>query len=64
MALQGCLILSSLYTNISSVGAKPYLRKKKITEPLINSTFNHGLPEGPSYPVLTIIKELWRQFES
>ena len=38
--------------------------KKTITKPLINSTFNHGLPEGPSYPVLTIIKELLRQFES
>ena len=30
--------------------------KKRITEPLINSTFNHGLHEGPSYAVLTIIK--------
>ena len=29
----------------------------------INSTFNHGLHEGPSYTVLTIIKELLRQFE-
>ena len=37
--------------------------KKTITKPLINSTFNHGLPEGPSYPVLAIIKELLRQFE-
>ena len=38
--------------------------KKRITKPLINSTFNHGLHEGPSYTVLTIIKELLRQFES
>jgi hypothetical protein len=38
--------------------------KKRITKPLINSTFKHGLHEGPSYTVLTIIKELLRQFES
>ena len=38
--------------------------KKTFTKPLMNSTFNHGLPEGPSYPVPTIIKELLRQFES
>ena len=38
--------------------------KKTITKPLINSYFNLGLPEGPRYPVLTIIKELLRQFES
>ena len=38
--------------------------KKTITKPLINSTFNHGLHEGSSYTVLTIIKELLRQFES
>ena len=38
--------------------------KKTITKPLINSSFNSGLPKGPSYPVPTIIKELLRQFES
>ena len=35
-----------------------------VIKPLINSTFNHGLPEGPSHPVLTIIKELLTEFES
>ena len=39
-------------------------RAVTITKPLINSTFNHGLHEGPCYTVLTIIKELLRQFES
>ena len=34
--------------------------KKTITKPLRNKTFNHGLPEGPSHPVLTIIIELLR----
>ena len=38
--------------------------KKRITKPLINSTFNNGLHEGPSYTVPTIITELLRQFES
>ena len=38
--------------------------KRTLTKPLINSTFNHSLPEGPSYPVLIIIKELLRQFKS
>ena len=38
--------------------------EKRITKPLINSTFNHGLHEGPSYTVLTIIKEFLRQYES
>ena len=38
--------------------------KKTITKPLINRTFNHGLPEGPNFPMLTIIKELLKQFES
>ena len=38
--------------------------KKKITKPLKNSTFNHGLHEGPSYTVLNIIKDLLTQFES
>ena len=38
--------------------------KNRITKPLINSTFNHGMHEGPSYTVLTIITELLRQFES
>ena len=37
--------------------------KKRITKPLINSTFKHGLHEGPSYTVLAIIKELLRQVE-
>ena len=35
-----------------------------INKPLINISFNLSMPEGPSYPVLTIIKELFRQFES
>ena len=43
---------------------KPLPEKKTITKPLLNRTFNHGLPEGPIYPVLTIIKELLRPFES
>ena len=30
--------------------------KKTITKPVIDSTFNLCLPEGPRYPVLTIIK--------
>ena len=38
--------------------------KKRITKPLINSTIDHGLHEGPSYTVLTIIKELLKQFKS
>ena len=38
--------------------------KKRITTALKNITFNHGLHEGPSYAVLTIIKELLGQFES
>ena len=38
--------------------------EKTITKPLINSTFSHGLPVGLSYPVLTIIRELLRQFKS
>ena len=38
--------------------------KKRITKPLMNSTLDHGLHEGPSYTVLTIIKELLRQFKS
>ena len=38
--------------------------KKRITKPLTNSTFNHGLHEGPSYTVLIIIKEFLRQYES
>ena len=38
--------------------------KKRITKPLINSTLEHGLHEGPSYTVLAIIKELLRQFKS
>ena len=37
---------------------------KTITKPLINSVFKHDLSEGPSYPVLTIIKEMLRHFES
>ena len=30
-------------------------KKNTITKPLINSSFNPGLTEGPSYPVPTII---------
>ena len=33
-------------------------KQKRITKPLINSTLDHGLHEGPSYTILTIIKEL------
>ena len=35
-----------------------------IPKPLIYNTLYLGLPEGPSSPVLTILKELLRQFES
>ena len=43
---------------------EPVYRTAPATPGLLNTTFNHGLHEGPSYTVLTIIKELLRQFES
>ena len=63
----GLVVAMSIYIYKSQrfqVLVSSLILEKTITKPLINSTFVLGLPEGPRYPVLTVIKELLRQFES
>ena len=56
--------INGAYTQVLKVLMATLPEKQLITKPLIDSTFNHGLPEGPSNSVLTIIKELLGQFVS
>ena len=53
----------TLLTSASSLCWLALPEKKTITKPLINRVLNIGLPEGPSYPVLTKIKDLMGQLK-
>ena len=54
LSLQTVYTLYTQIKNVLMVAGKPHLSKNNFTQPLVQTIFNYGLPEGLNFPWQTV----------